>query len=197
MPQLFNPLNAPSIRRETNRTFKPVDYKQKKKDGDFGEKKEKTTLEELRDKINPNIQKYDYAFNVMDYYLKDDKGDIICEYEVKSRRVRHDFYPTAVFGMNKMNHSVRQLKKGVKQIYLFNYIDGLFRWDCEDPYGKQKDEWEEGTISNDRRNDKVHKAVHIPHENLKRVSYIWKPKGKCLIDTDKIKGETPFKNPLQ
>ena len=52
MPQLFNPLNAPSIRRETNRTFKPVDYKQKKKDGDFGEKKEKTTLEELRDKIN-------------------------------------------------------------------------------------------------------------------------------------------------
>lgn len=191
MPQLINPLNAPSIRKDTNRLFKPVDYKQKKKDCDFGEKKEQSTLEELRDKIHPNIRKYDYAFNIMDYYLKNDKNQIICEYEVKGRRVRHDYYPTAVFGMNKMNHSVRQLKKGVKQMYLFNYIDGLFSWECNDPYGTQKDEWEEGTISNDRRNDKVHKAVHIKHECLKRVSYNWKPKGKLLIDVAKIT------NPIQ
>ena len=144
-----------------------VDKVKKAKDLKFGDGAERDVLDILK-ALNPNTTKIKDKYYVMDYSITDDDGKLIEELEVKSRRIKHNQYPTLVFGKNKYNHSLKQLANGIKQTYLFNCRDGLYKWELTDPV-IQKNEFYEGTICNYARNDKPHSAIHIYTQNLVRV----------------------------
>lgn len=147
-----------------------VDLEQKALDEQIGNDGEDVVLTYLQTQVNPDIRKYPDKFNVKDYYLNDDEGNLIKEWEVKTRRIKHNQYPTLVFGLNKLKHSLKMIKEDVEQTYLFNCIDGLYKWDFKD-YKTQKanKEFYLGTIANKKRNDKTHDAVHIWHQHLTKL----------------------------
>jgi len=145
-----------------------LDYEQKRKDEQLGAIGEIKTFDFLG-KNYKNIRKYLDKYSIKDYYLVDNKENTIHEYELKTRRVKHNTYPSVVFGLNKYNHSLEQLKKNIKQTYLFKCEDGLYGWELTDPE-KQKDEFYFGKICNKKRNDKEHPAVFIKAEYLKLFS---------------------------
>lgn len=145
-----------------------IDYEQKRKDEQLGAIGEIKTFDFLG-KNNKNIRKYLDRYAIKDYYLVDKEGKTIHEYELKTRRVKHNTYPSVVFGLNKYNHSLKQLKKNIRQTYLFRCEDGLYGWELKD-VEEQKDEYYFGNISNRARNDKEHPAVFIKSQYLKLLS---------------------------
>lgn len=142
---------------------------QKNKDILIGVKGEKTVEEFLINKINKNILKYNDKWNVKDYYLNNDEGHLIKEWELKTRRIEHNKYDTLVFGYNKYEHSIKRLECNIAQTYLFNCNDGIYEWELINPL-IQKDEFYEGMICNMKRNDKPHKAIHIYTKYLNKIN---------------------------
>ena len=142
-----------------------VDFQQKCKDERFGREGEDEVLKILQNKYG-NVKKYMSKYCEMDYYITNEKGDVIHEFEVKTRRVNHDKYPSLVFGFNKYERSVNALECGIKSTFLWNCRDGLFFWDLHDPI-QQSDEFYFGTIRNIKRNDpEDSKAVHVYSQYL-------------------------------
>lgn len=131
----------------------------------LGANGEEKVLEILNKKFKSCVKKYHSKYCEMDYYIQNQKGDVIQEWELKTRRVNHNQYPSLVFGRNKYEKSLIALKNGVKQTYLFNCNDGLYYWNFSDEV-KQKDEFYFGTICNQRRRDKEHDAVFIKTQYL-------------------------------
>ena len=144
-----------------------IDEVQKSKDLKFGDGAEIDILNILK-ALNKNTNKINKKYYAMDYAITDDNGKLLEELELKSRRIKHNKFPTLVFGKTKYIHSLKQLSNGIKQTYLFNCSDGLYKWELTDPV-IQKDEFYEGSICNYARNDKIHDAIHIYTKNLVRV----------------------------
>ena len=143
-----------------------IDYQQKRKDERLGREGEDRVLQVLKSKYGEGVKKYMSKYCEMDYYITNEKGDVVHEFEVKTRRVNHDRYPTLVFGFNKYERSVNALECGIKSTFLWNCRDGLFFWDLYDPI-QQSDEFYFGTIRNIKRNDPVDsKAVHVYSQYL-------------------------------
>ena len=145
-----------------------INYYQKQKDLIVGEEGEKTIFDFLKENINKDIIKYTDKWNVKDYYLNNDKGSLIKEWELKTRLIEHNKYDTLVFGFNKYEHSIKRLECNIEQSYLFNCSDGIYEWELKDPI-LQKNEFFSGVICNKKRNDKPHKAIHIYTKYLKKL----------------------------
>tara|TARA_R110002072_G_C7704108_1_gene513446 strand:+ start:15 stop:458 length:444 start_codon:yes stop_codon:yes gene_type:complete len=144
-----------------------IDQKQKSEDLKFGKINEEHIFKLLNKKNNNKIKKYTYKYNIFDFYETDKNNIIIKEYELKSRTIRHNQYDSLVFGLNKFEYSIKQLKNNIEQIYLFFCTDGLYYWKLEDET-KQKNEFYFGMISNRKRNDRSHEAVFIYTKYLKK-----------------------------
>lgn len=144
-----------------------IDQKQKNEDLKFGKKNEEYIFNLLNKKNNNKIKKYTYEYNIFDFYEEDENNKKIKEYELKSRTIKHNQYDSLVFGLNKFEYSIKQLKNNIEQIYLFYCTDGLYYWKLEDEI-KQKNEYYFGMISNRKRNDKSHQAVFIYTKYLKK-----------------------------
>lgn len=87
--------------------------------------------------------------------------------EVKTRRIRHDAYPTAIIGANK----VHEAKRNPDNTYwfFFDYVDGLYgiKYDEE-----QFSHYEQRSYSRGDRFDyhnKPQECYFIPSEDLVRV----------------------------
>lgn len=144
-----------------NQTLKNDDMK-------FGNMNEETILKYLRNTISNKIFKYKNKYSLMDYYQKDDNDNIIAEFELKSRRIKHNQYESLIFGQNKFNNSVKQIDKNIKQIYLFNCVDGLYKWELTNPT-LQKEEYYFTMCGNYRRNDKSTSVCNIRTQYLKSI----------------------------
>ena len=145
-----------------------VDYSRKIQDLRLGEKGECEVLKRLIQKFGEGVKKYQGTYSLKDFYLTNKKGKVIQEWELKTRRVSKDKYPTTAFGLNKYEHSVRALPN-CKQTYLFNFTDGLYYWDLYNPE-LQSNEFEFGEIANRRRGGKPHTAVFVLKNYLKRFN---------------------------
>jgi len=144
-----------------NRTLKNADQK-------FGNTNEKNILKLLNDNISDNIRQYTNYYSIMDYYDTDENENIIAEYELKSRRIKHNQYNSLIFGKNKFDKSITQLEKNIKQIYLFNCIDGVYKWELTDAV-KQQGEYYFSMNGNYARNDKPHSVCNIRTKYLQRI----------------------------
>ena len=127
----------------------------------FGLGKEEAVLNVLNKCVSKKIKKAEKRSAIMDYY-KEKNGKLFKQYEVKSRRVSSKAYEDYGFGKNKFDYACNQLTKGIKQAFLFNLTDGLWKWELTDPE-KQKHEYRIGTICNYVRGDREWKpAVFVP-----------------------------------
>lgn len=138
----------------------------KKKDMEFGFSEEKKVFNILLKKYE-GIKQYKDKFSIMDFYLNKEDNTLKYEFELKSRKINHNQFQSLIFGLNKFNHSKKQLEKGIKTYYLFNCEDGLYYWKFKN-LEKQKNEFKFGLCGNFKRNDKPHEVVYVYSRYLKK-----------------------------
>ena len=153
----------------------------KKKDLKFGMENEKKVLKILKETFkNIEMKHYKFKYHTLDFYGKHNNKKCV-EFELKSRNINHNKYNSLIFGKNKFLYSLKRLKKGIRQIYLFNCLDGIYYYELINEE-KQKNEFYFGDICSKKRNDKIHDGIHI------KIKYI-KP-----LNTLKLEFDTVFFN---
>ena len=125
-------------------TSPDINNLQYQRDLEFGHKEE-IRIKEILEKYNP----FDYE---NDKYL----------IELKSRRINHDKYDTAMINYSKL---LRTSKSEKERIIVFNYEDGLFYWKVN------SDEYEIGRGGrNDRGIVEVYTMAFIKKESLQNLN---------------------------
>jgi len=108
----------------------------------------------LRSSKNPEMGKY-YEFDKYneDYFI-----------EVKTRRIKHDQYPSLFFGNNKYQKGEELLKKSphLRIFYLWKCNDGIYGWEH-----KSSDYTIEKRGRCDRGKDEFNDCVDIKQKNIK------------------------------
>ncbi len=52
--------------------------------------------------------------------------------EVKSRRINHNKYDTLFFGKNKFDKGILYQQEGVRVVFVFNCLDGIYYWEMDE-----------------------------------------------------------------
>lgn len=95
----------------------PILHPNKINDLKFGDNNECSLLPLFRKQYGADIKKSTYRYSFFDY--SDDQTLL----ELKSRRINHDKYPTALCNLEK----IKKLAQDPRQAYLiFSYLDGVF-----------------------------------------------------------------------
>jgi hypothetical protein len=87
--------------------------------------------------------------------------------EVKTRRIRHDAYPTAIIGANKVNEAQRNPKN--TYWFFFDYVDGLYgiKYDEEKFSQYERTEYSRGDRAD--FHNRPQECFFIPSGDLTRV----------------------------
>jgi hypothetical protein len=93
-------------------------FKSQASDLSFGATGEHFVLPLINQFFNDQAVAYEEMYSTQDYHS--------CSkvYELKSRRIKHDAYSTAIIGCNKA--VLNPADKGKDLYFLFNYTDGLY-----------------------------------------------------------------------
>tara|TARA_R110002126_G_scaffold290431_1_gene447360 strand:- start:76 stop:555 length:480 start_codon:yes stop_codon:yes gene_type:complete len=97
------------------------------------------------------------------------ENGILIEHELKSRNIHHNKHDGLMFNECKMKKSIKQLEKGIRQIYYWNCTDGLYYWEFTD-MKKQKDEMIFSRNGNHQTGEGDRDIVDIKTEFLKLYS---------------------------
>lgn len=121
----------------------------------YGRRKECEILDKMNSFFNDDIKQTAERYDSKDYLGKKYK------YEVKSRRIRYEAYPTTIIPTDK-------IKGGINYVFLFNFINGLY-YIYYDP-----ELFKTFKIDIFRRNDGSQNNCnklyfYIPIENLKKI----------------------------
>ena len=152
-PSVFN-LNYP-----TNIPYAPQPTQ--KADLAFGAKNQNQVLPLINKFFNDEAVEYENEFSTQDYYS--DRA----VYELKSRHIKHNQYPTAIIGCNKCNLGGEDIDKEL--YFLFKYTDGLFyiKYD-NNQFANYKTRYFCRNARSDC-NDKASLVWDIPYQDLKRI----------------------------
>lgn len=92
-------------------------------DKKFGLENEIKYLDILSNYFNTTFKKYDNNYSLLDFY-SDDKKYI----EMKSRRINHNQYPTAIFNVHKIDefNNIVNKNNDSKLYIVFIYLDGVY-----------------------------------------------------------------------
>ncbi len=145
-----------------------MDYRKKRQDLQYGANKEKEVLMMLQEKFG-EVQQYKNKYNLKDFFIYNKKEKrVIWEFELKSRKVDIDTYPSLCFGKNKFDDSIEKLKQNIRQTYIFYLNSELYKWDLIQPK-LQEHEFYFGSIANKKRNDTEHDAVFVYTKYLTKI----------------------------
>jgi len=136
-------------------------------DYQFGTAKEIPTLPILENYFNtPLTHRGGYA--AFDYDNAALRSNNVLHIDLKSRRIRHDQYPTAIIGANKVE--IAEKNPSRTYWFIFKYIDGLYGI----KYSKEVfDGLEHSDFSRNDRPDFHNNAQHcyfIPSAMLERIT---------------------------
>jgi len=92
----------------------------------FGWDREDIMKPYIEKELNTEINKYSNQFEIFDYYNDD------LEIELKSRRVKHNQYPSTMIGVNKYIKGKKYIKNGKKVYFFFNFTDGLYVYELKE-----------------------------------------------------------------
>lgn len=135
-------------------TSPDINNLQYQKDLEFGHK------EEIR--IKDILEKYFGELIVLDKYNPFDYENDKYLIELKSRRIKHDKYDTAMINYSKILRTSNTKKE---RIIIFNYEDGLYYWKVN------SDEYELGRGGrNDRGIEEIYVMAFIKKESLKDLN---------------------------
>ena len=103
----------------------PVVLPSQKSDIVFGEKSEVSLLSRVEGLVGQPLARQG-GFNIMDYT----NANKTVYVELKTRRIRHNAYPTAIIGKNKIDFCSDPSKE---YYFVFSYLDGVFyiKFDAE------------------------------------------------------------------
>ncbi len=89
----------------------------------YGLNNEIKYLNILSNYFNTTFKKYDSDYSLLDFY-SDDKKYL----EMKSRRIKHNQYPTAIFNVHKIEEFNNIINKNndSKLYIVFIYLDGVY-----------------------------------------------------------------------
>lgn len=92
----------------------------------FGEKSEVSLWSRVEGLVGQPLARQG-GFNIMDYANMNKTVYV----ELKTRRIRHNAYPTAIIGKNKINFCLEDPSK--EYYFVFSYLDGVFyiKFDAE------------------------------------------------------------------
>ena len=90
------------------------------KERNYGWSREDIMKPYIEKNLNTELNKYQEQFATFDYY--NEKYEI----ELKSRRVKHNKYPSTMIGVNKYTEGLEHIKQGKLVYFFFNFIDGLY-----------------------------------------------------------------------
>ena len=111
------------------------------------------------------------TFSTFDFKIVDTLGNIVHEYELKSRRIKSNTYDSLMFGENKLRYVEKKYKKcGGNYTFLWYccYDKVLLGWD----WCKGTTEYNLGTGQNKMRNEKKKKCVYVPTANMYQIEYV-------------------------
>jgi hypothetical protein len=135
----------------------------KKVDLKLGEQNEKSLISIISNFIKTDLIKDDNIYSIFDFH--NEKNDIFVE--LKSRRIEHNKYPTALIGLNK----VKKCNNTNDYYFIWNYNDGLFylKYDKEifDKFQIQDDYKIKYRFDVGR--PEISKVVHIPYKYLTKI----------------------------
>ena len=130
------------------------DNLQYQKDLEFGHK------EEIR--IKSILEEYFGELNVLDKYNPFDYENDEYLIELKSRRIPHNKYDTAMVNYSKLLRTSNTRKK---RVIIFNYSDGLFYWYVN------SDDYNIGKGGrNDRGVEEVYIMAYVKKESLENLN---------------------------
>lgn len=94
----------------------------------FGLSQEKFLYNQLNN-IFGNLNKFDNKYSRFDFYNN--------EYliELKSRNCKYNSYPSSMVGLNKLQYKDSLNRK---KVFIFNFIDGVYRWNADTEYQIKK-----------------------------------------------------------
>jgi len=131
---------------------------QYQKDLEFGHK------EEIRIKLI--LEEYFGLLNILDKYNPFDFENEKYLLELKSRRIPHNKYDTAMVNYSKL---LRTSNSEKERIIIFNYSDGLFFWKVN------SDEYEIGKGGrNDRGVEEYYTMAYVKKESLQNINTLTK-----------------------
>jgi len=84
----------------------------------FGAKGERDVLPLINHFFKDTAVAFEEIYSTQDFFSQKSV------YELKSRKIKHDAYKTAIIGVNKA--ILKPADKGKTLYFLFNYIDGLY-----------------------------------------------------------------------
>lgn len=107
------------------------------------------------------------GMSTFDYDNNDEEKMIFCE--VKSRRIRHNAYPTAIIGANKVEVAQRNPKN--TYWFFFDYLDGLYgiKYDEEKFSQYERSEYSRGDRPD--YHNRPQDCFFIPSGDLVRVMF--------------------------
>lgn len=104
---------------------------QQQKDIKFGSYYELELMKILKKLLNLDIIQYQDKYANHDFYINDDKEDIIGLIELKTRRIKFNDYPSLMMGYNKIIEGRRRCKEeGIKFV--------VYVWGFDDKYKGKK-----------------------------------------------------------
>jgi len=143
-----------------------------KADLKFGSANEMYVKEILTD-LHPDhhVLFHEKKFSIFDYKVLDNHGDIIHQYELKSRRINSNTYPTLMFGENKLRYVEEEYeKRGGNFTFLWycSFDEVLMAWDWK----KGTKEFTLGKGQNKVRREKAKACVYIKTADMYQIEYV-------------------------
>ena len=106
-----------------------------------------------------------------DFVVLDSLGNVVHEYELKSRRIKSNTYKTLMFGENKLRYVENKYEQyGGNYTFLWYccFDKVLLGWD----WCKGTTEYNLGIGQNKVRNEKPKKCVYVPTANMYEIEYV-------------------------
>lgn len=121
----------------------------------YGRGKECEILDKMNSFFNDDIKQTAERYDTKDYLGNKYK------YEVKSRRIRYEAYPTTIIPTDKV-------KEGINYVFLFNFINGLY-YIYYEPEIFKKFKVDTFRRSDGSQNNSNKLYFYIPIENLIKI----------------------------
>lgn len=136
----------------------------KTQDLEFGKNNEINSIDIISKFLNTKLNKTQNQFSTFDF-TNQEKNIYV---ELKSRRIKHNQYPTALIGLNKIKSCN---DPNIKYYIFYKYEDGLFYIEYEEKLFKtfSIDNDYQIRLRKDVNYNEISKVVKIPYSYLKKV----------------------------
>jgi hypothetical protein len=93
-----------------------------KDDLKMGKENEVNSIDLINKYLETTLKKNKFKYSIFDFKNKEETIEV----ELKSRRIAHSLYSTAIIGRNKIKYCNKEENQKVKFYICFKYTDGLY-----------------------------------------------------------------------